>query len=83
MRYNLYCTDNDHDLNVDLMFLNFVQFDCAHLRSRSMIKSRSMRVIRRIDGIGGGGKIKLGLTIWHVVYHFEALSRFRILNFSS
>ena len=30
-----------------------------------------MRVILRIDC--SGGKIKLGLTIWHVVYHFEGL----------
>ena len=30
MRYYLYCTDNNHDLHVDLMFLNVVQFDCAH-----------------------------------------------------
>ena len=29
MRYYLYCTDNNHDLDVDLMFLNVVQFDCA------------------------------------------------------
>ena len=31
MRYYLYCTDNNHDLDFDLMFLNVVQFDCAHL----------------------------------------------------
>ena len=31
MRYSLHCTDNNHDLDVDLMFLNVVQFDCAHL----------------------------------------------------
>ena len=31
MRYCLYCTDNNHDLDVDLMFLNVIQFDCAHL----------------------------------------------------
>ena len=29
MRYYLYCTDNNHDL--DVIFLNVVQFDCAHL----------------------------------------------------
>ena len=31
MRYCLYCTDNNHDLNVDLMVLNCFQFDCVHL----------------------------------------------------
>jgi len=31
MRYYLYCTDNNHDLNVDLMFLDDFQFDFAHL----------------------------------------------------
>ena len=31
MRYYLYCTDNNHDLDVGLMFLNIVQFDSAHL----------------------------------------------------
>ena len=31
MRYYLYCTDNNHDLDVDLMFLNVFLFDCAHL----------------------------------------------------
>ena len=31
MRYYVYCTDNNHDLDVDLMFLNVFQFDCAHL----------------------------------------------------
>ena len=31
MRYYLYCTDNNHDLDFDLMFLNVVKFDCAHL----------------------------------------------------
>ena len=30
-----------------------------------------MRVIPRIDC--AGGKIKLGLTMWQVVYNFEAL----------
>ena len=31
MRYYLYCTDTNHDLDVGLMYLKFVQFDCAHL----------------------------------------------------
>ena len=31
MRYYLYCTDNNHDLDVGLMYFNVVQFDCAHL----------------------------------------------------
>ena len=31
MGYYLYCTDTNHDLNVGLMYLKFVQFDCAHL----------------------------------------------------
>ena len=31
MCYYLYFIDNNHDLDVDLMYLNFVQFDCAHL----------------------------------------------------
>ena len=29
MRYYLYCLDNNHDLDVDLMFLTVVQFECA------------------------------------------------------
>jgi len=31
MRYCLYVLDNIHDLDVDSMFFNAVQFDCAHL----------------------------------------------------
>ena len=31
MRYYLCCTDNSHDLDVDLMFLNVIKFDCVHL----------------------------------------------------
>ena len=31
MRYCLYFTDNSQDLNVDLMFRNCFQYDCAHL----------------------------------------------------
>ena len=30
-----------------------------------------MRVIPRTDG--AGGEVKLGLTMWHVAYNFEAL----------
>ena len=36
-----------------------------------MIKSMSVRVIPRIDY--AGGKNKLDLTIWNVVYHVEAM----------
>ena len=62
MRYYLYCTDNNHDIDVDLMFLNVFRFDCAHL---NYTDDKSQGAL--------AGKIKLGLTIWHVVYHFEAL----------
>jgi len=31
MRYYLYFIDTNHDLDVDLMCLNVVQFECAHL----------------------------------------------------
>ena len=31
MRYCLYCVDNNHDLDLGLMFPNVVQFDCVHL----------------------------------------------------
>ena len=31
MRYYRYCADDTLDLDVDLMFLNVIQFDCAHL----------------------------------------------------
>ena len=31
MRYYLYCTDTNHDLDVGLMYHIFVQCDCAHL----------------------------------------------------
>ena len=31
MHYCLYSTDTNHDIDVDLMFRNVVQFDCAHL----------------------------------------------------
>ena len=31
MRYYLYLVDNSHDLDADLMFLNVVPFECAHM----------------------------------------------------
>ena len=40
MRYYLYCTDNNHDLDVGLMYLNVVQFDCAHLNYIWCVQSR-------------------------------------------
>ena len=40
MRYYLYCTDNKHDLDVGLMYLNVVQFDCAHLNYTWCVQSR-------------------------------------------
>ena len=31
MRFYLYFMDNNHDLDVELMFLRDTQFDCVHL----------------------------------------------------
>ena len=40
MRYYLYCTDNNHDLDVGLLCLN-VQFDCVHLNYTEGIYDKS------------------------------------------
>ena len=37
-----------------------------------------MRVFPRIDC--AGGKIKLGLTMWHVVHHFDFEALYRIIT---
>jgi len=39
MRYYLYCTDNNRDLDVGLMYLNIVQFDCVHLNYTRCVQS--------------------------------------------
>ena len=38
MRYYLYFIDNNHDLDVDLIFFNVVQFDCAHFNNILKVK---------------------------------------------
>ena len=61
MRYYLYFIDHNLDLDVDLRFYNFAQFDCAHLnyvQSMSTIKLKvNAFVYPRIDC--AGTKIKL------------------------